>query len=171
MGVQCEHNSKLRKEGLCKPCSEKKPYMVFRLCEVKTCPGGEACIHGGYFWGPGAPEALQGQPARWTQEKRIVLYTAESVRESLNPKWDEYYAKLALGQAPNWKCDQRTKENFCLSQWLMDELIAKGCPQEDRIFVQNFFNRKARAESDLYELAARAMNTFVEGNIERYRGR
>lgn len=101
----------------------------------------------------------------------MELYTTESVRQSLAPKWDEYYAKLAIGQPPNWKCDQRTKENFCLSQWLMDELIAQGCPQEDRIFVQNFFNRKARAETDLYELAARAMNTFVEGNIERYRGR
>lgn len=101
----------------------------------------------------------------------MELYTADGVRESLVPKWDTYYAKLAIGQPPTWKCDQRTKENFCLSQWLMDELIAQGCPQEDRIFVQNFFNRKARAENDLYELAARAMNTFVEGNIERYRGR
>lgn len=101
----------------------------------------------------------------------MTLYTSESVRESLAPKWDNYYAKLAIGQAPNWKCDQRTKENFCLSQWLMDELIAQGCPQEDRIFVQNYFNRKARAETDLYELAAKAMNTFLEGNIERYRGR
>lgn len=99
------------------------------------------------------------------------LYTKESVQQAVAPKWDEYYAKLAVGQPPNWKCDQRTKENFCLSQWLMEELIAKGCPQEDRIFVQNYFNRKARAEGDLYELAARAMNTFVEGNIERYRGR
>lgn len=101
----------------------------------------------------------------------MELYTADGVRQSLAPKWDTYYAKLAVGQPPTWKCDQRTKENFCLSQWLMDELIAQGCPQEDRIFVQNFFNRKARAENDLYELAARAMNTFVEGNIERYRGR
>lgn len=99
------------------------------------------------------------------------LYTSESVHQSLDPKWDEYLTKLTVGQPPNWKCDQRTKENFCLSQWLMDELIAQGCPQEDRIFVQNYFNRKARAETDLYELAARAMNTFVEGNIERYRGR
>ncbi len=99
------------------------------------------------------------------------LYTADGVRQALASKWDTYYAKLAVGQPPTWKCDQRTKENFCLSQWLMDELIAQGCPQEDRIFVQNFFNRKARAENDLYELAARAMNTFVEGNIERYRGR
>jgi hypothetical protein len=37
--------------------------------------------------------------------------------------------------------------------------------------LQDYFNRKARAETDLYELAAKAMNTFVEGNIERYRGR
>jgi hypothetical protein len=53
----------------------------------------------------------------------------------------------------------------------MDELIALNCPDEDRRDVQNYFNRKARAENDLYEVAARAMNTFIEGKIERVRRR
>lgn len=159
----CKH----QRDGLCKACSETKPYYQFRICKEQCF----ACNQCGYFYGSGAPEALQGKPVVFMTHSPKKLYTAESVRESIAPKWDAYFAKLAVGQPPNWKCDQRTKENFCLSQWLMDELIEKGCPQEDRIFVQNFFNRKARAETDLYELAARAMNSFVEGNIERYRGR
>lgn len=99
------------------------------------------------------------------------LYTAESVRAALAPKWNDYFAKLAVGQSPTWKCDQRTAELFCLSQWIMDELISLQCPDVDRRDVQAYFNRKTRAENDLYEVAARAMNTFVEGKIERYRGR
>lgn len=101
----------------------------------------------------------------------MEMYTAEKVRESLAPKWDTYFAKLAVGQAPNWKCDTRTAENFCLTQWLMDELISINAPDEDRRDVQDFFNRKARAEDDLYELAARGMNSFLEGKIERFRRR
>lgn len=99
------------------------------------------------------------------------LYTAETVKASLAPKWDAYYAKLAIGQPPNWNCNQHGKELFCLAQWLMDELITLNCPDEDRRDVQNYFNRKARAEDDLYEVAARAMNTFLEGKIERVRRR
>lgn len=99
------------------------------------------------------------------------LYTAESVRTSLFLKWDNYYAKLSVGQAPNWKCDQRMAELFCLSQWLIEELITLGCPHDDRMFIQNFFNRKVRAEDDLYEVAARAINSFLENKIDRYRGR
>lgn len=98
-------------------------------------------------------------------------YTADIVRMAIANEYERYYAKLAIGQAPTWKCDQRTKDLFCLSQWLMDELMARQCPQEDRIFVQNFFNRKARAEGDLYALAAVAMNSFLENKIDRYRGR
>jgi hypothetical protein len=56
---------------------------------------------------------------------------------------------LAIGQPPNWKCDKRTAELFCLSQWLMDMLILAKCPDEDRRDVQAFFNRKTRAEEDL----------------------
>lgn len=96
-------------------------------------------------------------------------YTPDAVRKSLNPKWDTYYAKLAIGQSPTWKCDQRTAELFCLSQWLIDELMVLNCPQEDRLDVQNFFNRKSRAEDDLYEVAARSVNSFLNGKIERFR--
>lgn len=101
----------------------------------------------------------------------VDLYTADSVRSSLQPKWDMYFAKLALGQAPNWKCDERTAELWCISHWLMDELMTLKCPDEDRKQQQRLFNRKARAENDLYALAALAVNGFVTGNIDQYRGR
>lgn len=100
-----------------------------------------------------------------------MSYTAEMVRVSLANSYDRYYAKLAVGQSPTWKCDQRTKDLFCLSNWLMDELITLSCPDEDRRFVQNYFNRKARADNDLYELAAVAVNSFLNNTIERYRGK
>ncbi len=96
-------------------------------------------------------------------------YTSVSVHASLAPKYQTYLAKLTVGQPRNWKCDQRTADNFCLSQWLMDELIKLGADDDDRRDVQNFFNRKARAENDLFELAAKAMNDYLDGNIERYR--
>ncbi len=159
----CKHS----RDGFCKACSELKPYYQFRTCK-KQC---FACNECGYFYGSGAPEALQGKPVVFMTHSPKKLYTAESVRESLAPKWDTYFAKLAVGQPPNWKCDQRAAELFCIAQWLMDELITSNCPDEDRRDVQDFFNRKSRAENDLYEVAARAMNSFVEGNIERYRRR
>src|SRR5512135_453577 len=159
----CKH----QRDGLCKACSEAKPYYQFRYCK-KQCL---ACNECGYFYGSGVPEALQGKPVVFMTHSPKKLYTAESIRESLAPKWDVYFAKLAIGQPTNWKCDTRTAENFCLSQWLMDELMEAKCPDEDRRDVQDFFNRKARAENDLYEVAARAMNSFVEGKIERYRRR
>lgn len=97
------------------------------------------------------------------------VYTADIVRISLEPKYETYFAKLATGQPPNWSCDQRTKDLFCLSQWLMDELALLQCPDADRRDAQSFFNRKARAEEDLYALAAKAINDYLEGKIERYR--
>ena len=93
---------------------------------------------------------------------QLPRYTADSIRQALAPKYDTYYAKLAIGQAPNWKCDQQVKDNFVLSNWLMDELLALQAEQTDRIDSQHFFNRKARAEEDLYEVAARAMNNYLD---------
>jgi hypothetical protein len=161
--ASCKHSQ----NGLCKACSESKPYYQFKYCK-KQC---FACKECGYFYGPGAHESLQGKPVVFMPLPEKTLYTAESVRAALAPKWNTYFAKLAVGQTSTWKCDQRTGELFCLSQWIMDELIGLSCPDVDRRDVQAFFNRKSRAENDLYEVAARAMNTFVEGKIERYRGR
>lgn len=98
-------------------------------------------------------------------------YTSVSIKQSLALVYESYFAKLADGQNDTWRCDQRTADLFCLAQWLMDELIKHQCPQEDRIYVQGYFNRHARGEEDLYEVAAHAINSFLNGKIERYRGR
>jgi hypothetical protein len=100
---------------------------------------------------------------------QLSRYTRERVRCSLEGKYDEYLLKLTANRPANWKCDQQTKDNFCLSQWLIDELTSLNAEQTDRIDTQGFFNRKARAENDLYEVAALAMNNFLDGKIERYR--
>lgn len=163
-GDQCEHNDKLRLLGLCAKCKAKESYLIFHLCKNKCL----ACNECGYFWGPDN-KAMNGQPAKFTQEPLKKAYTSESVRASLEPKYQTYYAKLATGQSSRWTCDQRTKDLFCLSQWLMDELLSIECAEEDRIDTQSFFNRKARAEEDLFELAAKAMNNCLDKNIERYR--
>jgi hypothetical protein len=46
----CKHT---KHDGLCKKCSEDKPYTVFKYCEVKSCPKDATCQHAGYFWGSG----------------------------------------------------------------------------------------------------------------------
>lgn len=168
--VFCKCNSKLRLPGLCKKCREEtKPYTVFLLCKSDNCTHtDEEC---GYFWGPGAGE-LCGRPVRQPVKiKMAISYTADSVKALLAPKYESYYAKLSLGQSPTWKCDKRSSDVFCLQQWIMEELILLKCPDEDRYFIQNFFNRKIRAEDDLYALAAKAINSFLTNTIERYRGR
>jgi len=98
------------------------------------------------------------------------LYTADSVRTSLAPMWDTYYAKLAVGQPPTWKCDQRTKDNFCLTQWMIDECSRIGCSWNDTHNLLRGFNRHARADTDLYQTAADVMNTYVNGDVVNYDG-
>jgi hypothetical protein len=97
-------------------------------------------------------------------------YTAESVRASIAPKWDVYYAKLAIGQPTNWKCDDRTKENFCLTQWITDECSKIGCNEVDMRDLLRRFNRHARADNDLYQTAADVMNSYLNQDIIRYEG-
>lgn len=97
-------------------------------------------------------------------------YTADSIRTSIAPKYEEYYAKLSIGQPVNWKCDQRTKDNFCLTQWMIDECNRIGVPNTDAHDLLRGFNRWARADDDLYEAAAHFMNSYLDGNIQRYQG-
>ena len=100
----------------------------------------------------------------------MELYTAEGIRQSLAPKWDTYYAKLAVGQPPNWKCDEVTKQNFCLTQWIIDECNTLGCSFEDSHNLLRSFNRWARSSHDLYRTAADVMNTYVNGAVINYDG-
>lgn len=172
----CEHNVKAKKEGTCAKCSELKPYMQFKTCKAQ-CFNCKEC---GWFYGPGASEDKAGRPVP-ERERSVptpyidpnanfkIVYMAYSIKEALAPKYAGYLAKLTVGRSPNWNCDQPTKDNFCISNWMIDELISLGAEETDRHDTQQFFNRKARAETDLYEVAAKAMNNFIDGNIERYR--
>ncbi len=98
-------------------------------------------------------------------------YTAEIVQASLAIKVDTYFARLSVSQPPTWKCDQRTKELFCIYAWLMDELTLLKCSNKDRRAMQWYFNRKSRAEDDLFALAAKVMNDYLAGNIDCYHGK
>ena len=97
-------------------------------------------------------------------------FTADTVRSAIAPHYERYYAKLAVGQSPTWTCDQRTKDNFCITQWMIDECNKIGCNQSDARDLLRGFNRRARADDDLYEVAAHFMNSYLDGDIQRYQG-
>jgi len=173
----CEHNARAKKEGLCAKCSDLKPFIQFKTCK-KQCL---ACKECGLFYGPGASEDKAGRPVPERSKsapsnfdgvirpKQKNRYTADSIRAKLIIKYDIYYQKLAVGQPINWKCDQQVKDNFVISNWMIDELRGLNAEETDRIDTLYFFNRKARAEEDLYEVATRAMNNYLDKKIERYR--
>lgn len=146
---------------------EEKPTFAFKYCKTKCF----ACKECGWFKATEVDGATQWHPHVWVPSAKENLFTAEMVRESLIYKQPKYYAKLAVGQPSTWVPDERTKELFYLSQWVMDILILKNCPHDARISQQRFFNRKARATEDLYELAAITVNNFLTGNIDQYKGR
>jgi hypothetical protein len=58
----CPHTAKARKEGLCKECSELKPYAQFKYCKRQCF----ACNECGWFYGPGAKPELAGKPIKWS---------------------------------------------------------------------------------------------------------
>jgi hypothetical protein len=163
----CDHNAKKKLEGICKACSELKPYIQFRYCK-KQCL---ICKECGYFYGLGAPEDWQGKPVSYKVMENKHRYTADNISQALLPKYNGYYQKLAVGQAPTWKCDQRTADLFCLSQWLMEELQRLGASDYDRIQQQWQFNRQVRAREGLMELAAKILNDFLDDEVDLYRGR
>jgi transposase-like protein len=161
--VCCKHNQLERsKEGLCEKCAAKKVDFAYRMCK-KQCFNCKEC---GYFRAVDNNGSLEWHPHQWMPKKQMVLYTVDMVKTSLALQWDHYYAQLAIGQSPTWKCDERTATLYCLSQWVMNVLIELNCPQEDRLKLQNFWNRKSRAEDELYAVAALTINNFLQGKIE-----
>ena len=82
-----------------------------------------------------------------------------------------WFKKLAVGQSETWILDARTMELFGLSQLVMEQLILLACPDEDRQRQQWFFNRKSRALDELFSLAALTINNFLDGNVDKYKGR
>lgn len=170
MADHCPHSYKLKIEKVCEKCTKDyNPSFAFRLCK-KRC---FACKECGWFKAIMEEDVFQG----WKPHQfgagvvKTTTYTAESIKTSLTQKWDTYYIKLSTGQSSNWKCDHRTAELFCLSQWLSDELTALTCPDEDRRMQLLFFNQKARAENDLYAIVALAINNYLNGKTNKFIGK
>jgi len=90
-----------------------------------------------------------------------MLYDTETLRAALLPDRERFEAALAVGQTPNWSCDQRTKDIWCLGHWLNEKL--SDLPGDDRRNALGYFNRKVRAEPDPFALAALIMNKVREG--------
>ena len=57
--MDCKHTFKLKIDGLCKECKDKKPYYFFALCKDKCY----ACGTCGYTYGPDHPQA--GEKVVW----------------------------------------------------------------------------------------------------------
>lgn len=101
----------------------------------------------------------------------VVRYDARIVEDTFKVNFQSYYIKLAAGQSPTWKCDERTAQLFGLTQYLMDQLILLEASDKDRRAQLAFFDRKSRAENDLFSLVALALNNFLDRNIDKYTGR
>src|SRR5271166_462817 len=87
-----------------------------------------------------------------------VRFTAESVRNALEPHRERLFALYAAGRSSNWSCDVRTKDLVCLGNWLAEELVRLGCNDDDRRTQQHFYNRWSRSDEDLFDLTARTLN-------------
>lgn len=167
MADLCPHNAKLRKEGVCEKCTkEYKPSFAFQMCK-KKCLNCKEC---GWFKAEDSSGHLEWHPHQFGV-KVMPPFTAESVKTALIQKWDAYYTKLSTGQSPTWKCDHRTVELWCLSQYLNEKLMMLSATDEDRRAQLLYWNQKSRAENDLYALAALTLNNFCENKINRFVGK
>jgi hypothetical protein len=54
---------------------------------------------------------------------------------------------------------------------LREQLTAHGVPDQDRRQTEWAFNRKSRAEDNLYALVSRLLTDALAGKIDTYRGR
>ena len=101
----------------------------------------------------------------------VARMSEADVRRLYHSNYRRWFKKLAVGQSETWVPDERTMELFGLSQLVMEQLTLLACPDEDRLRQQWFFNRKSRAEDNLFSVAALTINNFLEGKIDNYRGK
>src|SRR5271170_5548125 len=99
----------------------------------------------------------------------MTRYTAESVREAIEPHRERLFASYAANRLPNWSCDLRTKDLVCLGNWLQEELVRLGCNDDDRRTQWHFYHRWSRSDWDLFELVAQALNAVLDGQVEQNR--
>jgi hypothetical protein len=96
-------------------------------------------------------------------------YTAESVRAAIEPDRERLFAPYAVGRPTNWACDPRTRDLICIGYWLTEELTRLGVSDHDRRTQQHFYNRWSRSDEDLFDLAARTMNTVLDDEVQQNR--
>lgn len=102
-----------------------------------------------------------------------MAYTAQSVREALEPHRTRLFSSYATGRPVGWNCDQRTKDLWCLGMWLGEEMskLVESNKLDDlgRRVQLATFNRRSRSDHDLFELSAQLMNDTVDGNFDPHR--
>jgi len=113
------------------------------------------------------------EQSRWIDAAQTAMgrlfYLPEGVRDQVEADRERLFAHWAVGRPEGWSCDTRTKDLVCLEKWLTEEL-AKICHNDrDRRTQQRYFNRGARAEQDLFELASRTVNLVLAGFVEQGR--
>jgi hypothetical protein len=96
-------------------------------------------------------------------------YTAKHVRGEVDKDRERLFAPYAEGRPKNWACDSRTKDMICIGNWLMEELVRLKVNDDDRRTQQHYFNRWCRSDHDLFDLAARTLNTVLDGKVEQNR--
>lgn len=100
-----------------------------------------------------------------------MIYTEENIRNFISPSVERYLLSLSVGRPDGWTTDQRSKDMWCLGQWIREELILLDANDDDRRRMEWSFNRNIRAEEDLFTIAANVMNNFINGKIDMYAGR
>jgi hypothetical protein len=100
---------------------------------------------------------------------REERYTADEVRAEVEKDRVRLFADYGAGRSPTWACDPRTKDLICIGNWIVEQLVALGCNEADRRTQMHFYNRWARSDDDLFDLAARALNAVLDGDVEQNR--
>jgi hypothetical protein len=98
-------------------------------------------------------------------------WRGQDVEVSVEGEATRLFAPWTVGRQEGWTCDPRTKNLVVIGLWLREELTAMGLSEADRKAQEWYFDRKARAEDDLFALAALTLNNALEGKIDGYAGR
>ena len=91
------------------------------------------------------------------------------MREAIERDRDRLFAPYAVGRPPTWVPDPRTVHLICIGYWLVEQLVALGCNDDDRRTQQQFYNRWSRSDDDLFDLAARTLNAVLDSDVQQNR--
>lgn len=78
--------------------------------------------------------------------------SGNDIRRELEVDRRRFEDALKAGQQPNWQCDQRTRDLWCLGHWLMERYMPiEGDRRRELVWL---FDRIARSSEDLFASAA-----------------